>query len=989
MVVRIADVDGGVAPAPCWTCRTRRRGTWMVRFFLVPPLLLLSLGCSSGESDDDATSPGPSPTPVPVESPRIEVEPNSLMFGAVEIGDSSDMAVTISNTGTGTLSIEAAISQESVAFALPDAAQVTVPPGDTTSLTVRFMPHEAVGFAATLEISSNDETHPTTSVALAGTGTLTLLDSDQDGWTEDLDCDDSRADVYPGAEEACDDADNDCDGEIDEQVTLTYYPDTDQDGFGDPSHPTSACTPPEGHVQDARDCDDSRADVYPDAEEACDGADNDCDGEIDEDGDTRFYSDTDGDGHGDPAVSVVGCNLPQGYVSSSDDCDDTNPAVHPDATETCNGIDDDCDDGVDEEVTSTFYLDADGDQFGNPAITTEGCEPPPGFVDDSTDCDDGEASVYPGALEVCDEQDNDCDALVDEEVETDYFLDADGDGFGRSSSRTAACSPPTGAYVTESGDCDDLDANAYPGAEELCNGRDDNCDGVADEPSASDAPTWYRDSDDDGFGDASTTAVQCDPPEGYVAPLGDCDDTDPDTYPGAPETCDGSDEDCDGTVDEDPVDPLTSYLDSDGDGFGADSDIQEACDAPDGYVTDNGDCDDGDPEVHPGATEVCNEKDDDCDGDVDGIPECVDTLTESQIVNDYAYLVLDAHAGDTQVALSDTSSFQPGDLVLLVQVQGDPAGQFELAHVETVTAMAVGLTAGLEHDYVAGPYDQFGAFAAQAVRVATYNNLIINGVQITCPAWDGYTGGIIAIRSRYDITFENTATITADAKGFRGPSRETQRASNGRVGEGVLGNSGTRCSTQTTEPDTLTGGCGGIEGTYDSYDGLGGAGGGANALEPPNDAVSYSNRYPAKSGHSYGEGDPGVMIMGGAGGQGDSGSNDWYILAKGGNGGGMIFLWAQSVSGVGFIRANGEAGEASCDYAGYGGDWGASGGGGGAGGSILVSAHVVDGVGLSATGGNGGTVCGHETYHSAAGGMGRIVLDADTISVTTDPDYIQ
>jgi hypothetical protein len=83
--------------------------------------------------------------------------------------------------------------------------------------------------------------------------------------------------------------------------------------------------------------------------------------------------------------------------TTSVDCNDNNPAVHPGATEICNGIDDNCDTQIDEGVKTTFYADADNDTYGNPAITASACSAPVGFVLNNTDCNDSNASIKPGA----------------------------------------------------------------------------------------------------------------------------------------------------------------------------------------------------------------------------------------------------------------------------------------------------------------------------------------------------------------------------------------------------------------------------------------------------------------------------------------------------------------------------------------------------------------------------------------------------------------
>lgn len=129
--------------------------------------------------------------------------------------------------------------------------------------------------------------------------------------------------------------------------------------------------------------------------EICDGQDNDCDGEIDEGLGRTWYADADGDGWGDPDAPVDDCEQPDGSVDNDDDCDDADPAVHPEAEELCNDADDDCDDEIDEGLdTRIWYIDADGDGWGDPDAPVEDCDQPDGTTDQLSDCDDTDASRH-------------------------------------------------------------------------------------------------------------------------------------------------------------------------------------------------------------------------------------------------------------------------------------------------------------------------------------------------------------------------------------------------------------------------------------------------------------------------------------------------------------------------------------------------------------------------------------------------------------------
>ncbi len=462
------------------------------------------------------------------------------------------------------------------------------------------------------------------------------FDQDNDGSTTcGGDCDDNDPQVRPGRSESCDGKDNDCDNLVDER-----------NAQGDPLR-RSCYSGPSGTLNrgicqaGTQTCSSGSfgscvGEVLP-STETCNGVDDDCDRRIDED----FDQDNDG---------VTTCE---------GDCDDNDSDRYPGNTEICDGIDNDCDGVIDEN------FDNDGD----------------GFTTCAGDCDDTDASIFPGATESCNGVDDDCDGSVDED-----FTDADGDGF-------VFCGP--------NADCDDNDPTVYPGAPEACDGVDEDCDGAVDErpngrplrrscytgPSGTagvglcargrqecTAGIWgtcedeivpepescdRRDNDCDGTSDEDFDQDG----DGFVTcgPAEDCDDQDSTKNPGQMEVCDGKDNDCDGNVDETPGgDPLTRPCydgPADTEGKGICTGGVNACEGSSGYSTqctgqttpqmeicneldddcdgeidesfdDDGDgftecgerpdCDDTDPEVNPDALEICNNVDDDCDGIVDG-----------------------------------------------------------------------------------------------------------------------------------------------------------------------------------------------------------------------------------------------------------------------------------------------------------------------------------------------------------------------------------
>ena len=511
------------------------------------------------------------------------------------------------------------------------------------------------------------------------------------------DCNDQNSLIFPGSAERCNGIDDGCAGSLSEDEV-----DADQDGF-------VSCliegTGWQGEIttgfdtMNGLDCDDGDQTVFPLAPELCDGLDNNCDGSV-----ALVENDDDGDLYVECDIDIDGWDI-ENTIAGGLDCDDGDPTIFPLAPELCDGLDndcntqmpveeqdvdndgfvvcsietggwkgtntamlgDDCDDGnAIINPNTLWYEDYDLDLFGGEA-SQQSCLQPLGHVLDAGDCNDAEAEIFPGAIEIpVDGIDQDCNLFED------CYIDVDGDGFGSNTITSSALEDyacVVGSVSNTHDDCDDTEEQAYPGAAIL--EPDVDGDGVID---------CTIDIDGDGFGDLYAG--------GSTMPGSDCDDGDDSVFVGAIEKCDGLDNDCDAILPDEEIDadsdgyvvcvldiegwdgsttngftamlgdvcddgnalinPSTQwYEDADADGFGASSVSIQSCESPAGYVDNDDDCDDGTPLI--GDTRLWYE-----DIDEDGIGEATSISTQCERPTGFSHMNGDcdpSDAGDAQICL--------------------------------------------------------------------------------------------------------------------------------------------------------------------------------------------------------------------------------------------------------------------------------------------------------------------------------------------------
>jgi len=344
----------------------------------------------------------------------------------------------------------------------------------------------------------------------------------------------------------------------------------------------------------------------------------------------------------------------------------------------------------------------------------------------------------------------------------------------------------------------------------------------------------------------------------------------------------------------------------------------------------------------------------------------------NQIVNDYAFLTGNENAGETTITVSGTSGFVVDDEILLIQIQnssGGEAGTYEFKHISSIMGNDITLTSPLDNSYHSGSFDTVDATASQIVRVPQYTSVTVEpSGSITAPAWDGYTGGIVVFRAE-TVTINNGGSINVSEKGYRGGAYGPSNDLDGYQGESYLGKG--------------IGGNGYGFGKMNNA-GAGGAyicGGGGEYGGGATDSAPWtgSGETYARKGVVYGTADLTKIFFGSGGGGQWNGGDAYGPPSYGGNGGGIIIIYANLiVAPTDSFLAIGETTsgiqEGSYTY----------GSSGGAGGSIFLYATTIQGETnfCRAIGGSGN----HFPDRAGGdGGVGRIRLDYAILDGTTDP----